>query len=413
LFQNNLFLSLAFRNIFRHVTRSLITLMVITTGCISLIVARGFLEDDVQQLRDMSIRQNLGHLRIYQADYLDKGLLHPFDYLITTPDEMLQQLSTTPHVQAVSPRLSLSGLVSNGDVTLTFIGQAVDPDREPQLRKDSQMTAGQFLEKTAPFGILLGVGLAKALGVQPGMGLVLISNTRSGSINAIDVQVQGIFSSYDSSFDDHAIRLPLALAQRLVRTPGIETMLVQLDTIHSVETVKAALNTWIHAQGKPYIVKAWNELHEAQDIEKLSQVWKSMYRVVRIIILAGVFLGIMNTMNMVVLERVGEIGTLQAIGMRRRDVAKLFMLEGAVFGLVGGIAGCTLGAGLAVLISHIGIYMPPPPGSNIPWIARIALSPEILIGPLVFSGVTGWISSILPAYKAASLEIADALRRNI
>jgi len=410
---NSGFLSLAFRNVFRNRARSVITLLVISSGCISMILARGFLDDDVHQMREISIRDSLGHLRIYQKGYFDQGLLHPFDYLISNPDDLEKQLAAIPHVKFASPRLDVAGIVSNGDTSLTFLGQAIDPAKEVSLRNTCLMTQGAFLKPGAPYDVMLGKGLAKALRAKPGDALVLVATTRTGSINASDVKVVGVFSTIDKAFDDHAIRMPLTLAHALLRTQGVEAVLVFLDKTEAAASVKQQMQVLFERLHLPYEVKTWDELEEAEDIRKLAGVWQSMFRVFKMIILVGLFLGIVNTMNMVVLERVGEIGTLLALGMKRSGVAILFMLEGAILGLLGALMGCLVGSGLALLISKVGIPMPPPPGSNLPWVARIALSPGIFVLPFILSVVTALVSSIFPALKAARLEIAEALRHNV
>jgi putative ABC transport system permease protein len=126
-----------------------------------------------------------------------------------------------------------------------------------------------------------------------------------------------------------------------------------------------------------------------------------------------VILGIFNTMNMSVMERVGEIGTMMALGTTRTWVLKMFIAEGAVLGAVGGLLGTAVGAGLAMVISYIGIPMPLPPGTTLPWTAEISVDPGHLIFGFFLALGSSVVSSAFPAFKAARLEIAAALRRNI
>ena len=125
-----MFLRLAFRNIFRSRMRTLITLLMIGSGSTAMIIASGFIEDTVRQVREATIRDLLGHLRIYKKGFLTDGLIHPYDYMIPDIPTMMTQLSAEPHVVALGPRLSYFGLISNGDTTLPFSMQAFDPARE-------------------------------------------------------------------------------------------------------------------------------------------------------------------------------------------------------------------------------------------------------------------------------------------
>ena len=112
------------------------------------------------------------------------------------------------------------------------------------------------------------------------------------------------------------------------------------------------------------------------------------------------------------MERTREIGTAMALGVRRRRVLTLFLLEGAVLGLLAGIIGVTLGYGLAALISHIGIPMPAAPGMSRGFIAEIIITPGIAFDALLLAVFTTLAASLYPAWRASQLIIVDALRHN-
>jgi putative ABC transport system permease protein len=123
-----------------------------------------------------------------------------------------------------------------------------------------------------------------------------------------------------------------------------------------------------------------------------------------------VILSIFNTMNMSVLERTTEIGTVMAMGMRPTIVVRLFLYEGLVLGLIGGALGLILGAAVVKLAAAVGIPMPPPPGATMEWLSTPALVPMAMIRSFVLSVMIAAISGIYPAYKASRMEIAQALR---
>jgi putative ABC transport system permease protein len=116
---------------------------------------------------------------------------------------------------------------------------------------------------------------------------------------------------------------------------------------------------------------------------------------------------------MVVHERTGEFGTLLAVGLRRRQVFKMVLLENAVLGVVGGVLGVGLGVGLALLLSAAGLEMPPPPGSNSGYTAVIRIVPGVLVVAAVTGALAAMLASILPGRRAARLPVVDALRHNI
>jgi putative ABC transport system permease protein len=116
---------------------------------------------------------------------------------------------------------------------------------------------------------------------------------------------------------------------------------------------------------------------------------------------------------MSVFERIGEFGTMMALGNPSRNVFGLIMLENAVLGIVGSVGGLLLGVLLAFVISAIGISMPPPPNSNTGYTAAIRIVPSVLGGAFVVGIAAAIGAAILPAWRASRRQVAEALRHNI
>src|SRR5512135_1349434 len=105
---------LAWRNVFRHRMRTALTLAAIMFGVAALIVTGGFVEDTLIQLRESTIQSQLGHLQIYKAGFLKAGRLSPFKYMIEDPEKLASQLRGLPNILDIMPRITFSGLLSNG-----------------------------------------------------------------------------------------------------------------------------------------------------------------------------------------------------------------------------------------------------------------------------------------------------------
>ena len=99
-----------------------------------------------------------------------------------------------------------------------------------------------------------------------------------------------------------------------------------------------------------------------------------------------------------------------ALGVRRSSILRLFVLEGLVVGVVGGIGGTAIGLVLGELISAVGIPMPPPPGMTTGYLGEIQISTELSIDALSLAIVTTLAASIFPAWKASRMNVVDALR---
>jgi putative ABC transport system permease protein len=143
---------------------------------------------------------------------------------------------------------------------------------------------------------------------------------------------------------------------------------------------------------------------------KSVELFSKQVSVIYLIIAVIIVLAISNTMTMAVMERVGEIGTMMALGNRRRDILGIFLAEGCILGLLGASVGLGLGILLGLLISAIGIPMPPGPVMAWGYEAGIRLSPENLAKAAVIALGTTVLASFYPAWRASRLQIVDALR---
>jgi len=126
-----------------------------------------------------------------------------------------------------------------------------------------------------------------------------------------------------------------------------------------------------------------------------------------------VLLSVASSVNMSVFERVGEFGTMMALGNGRGDVFRLILMESALLGLIGGLLGVLLGVVMAIAISAIGIPMPPPPNANLGYTAFIRVVPTVLaMAFLVGFGATA-LATLLPAARMSRTPVVTALRANI
>jgi putative ABC transport system permease protein len=132
--------------------------------------------------------------------------------------------------------------------------------------------------------------------------------------------------------------------------------------------------------------------------------------VVKIMIGVIIVLSISNTMMTSVRERISEIGTCMALGDRRLTVLRRFLVEGALIGLLGGLIGAAIGWALALLVSRIGIPMPPPPGMARGYLAGILVTPALVLDAVALSVSTAFLAGVYPAWKASNMRIIDALR---
>lgn len=401
-------LTLAFRNIARQKRRSAIAVGAVTFGIAALILANGFIEWIFLDFRESTIRSGLGHLQIVRPGYHNVGKADPYAFLL--PDAMpdLKDRGESGLIKAVAPRLSFSGLISHGEATISFIGDGEDPRQQKFFGDALRISKGENLSTEDPMGIIIGEGLARNLGIDVGDSVVLLANTASRGINAVEVQVRGLFSTVTKSYDDSALRMPIDTAQQLLRTQGAHVWVVLLNDTEQTDSVLRRLNSKLPSD--EFQIVPWYDL--ADFYNKTVTLFTKQIHGIRLIIAVIILLSITNTMTMSVMERIGEIGTSMALGVKRIGIMRLFVSEGMLVGCLGGLAGVLLGLLLAHVISSIGIPMPPPPGMARGYIGQILVTQDIALESLVLAVVTTLAASIYPAWRAGRMQIVDALRHN-
>ncbi|MBS3070603.1 ABC transporter permease [Candidatus Micrarchaeota archaeon] len=228
-------------------------------------------------------------------------------------------------------------------------------------------------------------------------------------IEGKDFKVVGILKTRGSRFDDDAIYMNGEEARTLTNKPKLESIIMaRVKKGESPEKVAAAVSENLR---KHRNVEKGSEDFVAQTSEQLAQSFATILGVVQGVIvgIAAISLlvggiGIMNTMYTSVVERTKEIGLMKAVGARNSDITLLFLFESGLLGLLGGIVGVLIGAGLSK-IAEAAVQQALSANTFV-----AAISPGLVVGALLFGFIIGTASGVLPARRAASLKPAVALR---
>lgn len=399
--------TLAFRNVFRQRERSAGALMAVVFGVTAYLLAAGFIEWTLWGMREETIGSRLGHLQIARRGYFERGTADPWSYLLPAHGTLEGRLRREPRVREVAPRLEFTGLASHGETTLSFIGEGVEPGAERKLTRLLQIVEGTGLDEAGETGAVVGRGLAANLGVTVGDTIVMLANTPGGGINGVEARVRGIFSTASTGYDDYTLRVPLGVAQTLMRNEGVHKWVVVLDRTESTDAVVRELRPLLESEGLD--IRPWTAF--ADFYAKTARLFERQVQAVALIIAIIIVLGISNSLMMAVLERTTEIGTTLALGAERAHVLRRFVFEGLLIGLAGGLLGVALGAACAAVISHVGIPMPPAPGMAKGYRAEISVTPALAAHAVLLALTTAFAASLYPAWKGARLSIVDALRQ--
>ena len=403
-------LKIAIRNVFRNRRRTSLTLLSIIFGSVAIIFIGGYIDYSFYGLRETTIRSEIGHIQIYKKGFSTlSGNETSEKYLLDKKNvaSIEKILQTNPVIVQYAKRLSIVGLISNGDKNAIFVGQGVEAEKESQLSSSLTIESGSDFIEGDSYKILLGKDLAKQLHVKLGSRVTLLTTTYSGSMNAIDFEVIGIISRGVKSLDDKLVRIPLYNAQELLGTHGVDRIVLLLKDTPQTNSVFSWLKKELSQF--PIEMKSWENL--ADYYFQVRKLYLNIFKVLSFVVLIIIIFSIANTLSMSVMERTSELGTLRAIGTSRIRVLLMFVLEGLVLGVVGGILGVLSGCLVAFIVNSLGgLYMEPPPGFSTGYQIFILISPRILIFSFFVSFVSAGISSFLPALKAARLKVVDALR---
>ncbi len=396
---------LGLRNLLRNRLRTLITLLAVVFGVTGLILSGGFVRDIFIQLGEALIHSQSGHVQVAQEPIFTFGSRSPERYLLADGQALRQRIAQDPAVSRVMARIGFAGLLNNGRTDTAIVAEGIEPGPELALGTHLRIVGGRALKDDDLFGAMLGEGLARTLNLKPGDTATLVVSTLDGATNTLDLEVVGLFQTFSKDFDARAIRIPLTAAQELLYTDRVAKLVVELRDTAETDAFLARLGSSL-----PAGVVAWNWRQLNDFYEKTVDLYRQQFGFLQAMVLLMVCLSVVNTVNMSLLERSWEFGTMQAIGNRRRHIIQLIGVESILLGLIGSLAGALLGIGLASAISGIGIAMPPPPNAEVGYDAYIRVVPEVVAQAGLIGLLATFLAAVYPAWKITRVTIIDALR---
>jgi putative ABC transport system permease protein len=399
--------SLAARNVARNRRRSLVTLAAVLLGVTAVLVLRGFIDGFIRLMVDDIVQGKTGALQVHTTGYMESSDALLLEPSIPYDEALLARIRAVPGVTGVTGRIQFSGLVSNGLSQTMFVGRALDLATEKQAVPRAGfdvLPGGRALAQGDHAQAILGNELARSFGAVE--RVTLASSSPKGRANSLDVSVQGLSVSSLPFENKRVVAVPLKLAQELLGMEGRVTELaVAVDDLRNVERIAAALRQEL---GPQYEVHTWQELQPF--VRDIITRQRYVMGLISLILFVIIITGIINTMLMSVFERVREIGTMLAVGMRRRQVLAMFLVEATLLGVLGGVGGVLLGSAIVRAMAARGIPMGSMIGSGSSSVLRPELSPSFVLLTLAVAVVGALVASAWPAWRASRLDPVEALR---
>jgi putative ABC transport system permease protein len=402
-------LKVALLNLLRNKRRSVFSLANLVIALAVVLLFEGFAESMYDGLRESMIRSQLGHVQIYAKGFNRYGALNDAKILLSesTKAEIVKQAASVPGVILVASRLESDALITDGEAQMAVTVIGIDADKEATISSAIRVLSGTELFSQQEDGVLLGGALADALGVKVGSTLTILGTSANQTLNAIDVSVVGTITTGVRERDARTVFANTALMEKFLLSKGATRIVLLLDETSKTGAVKEELTRKLAMLQQPVELRGWSEL--APYYHQVVGLFSAIFLFAKIILLLVAGLAVSNALSMSVVERTREIGVIRAIGGSRIEICSLFLLEGGFLGVAGGLLGVGAGLALTYALNRSGLMMPTPPGSTVNYPLRILVSPSMLYWAFLLGTLVAVLSSVLPALRAARLNIVTAL----
>ncbi len=306
---------------------------------------------------------------------------------------LLRVLQDDPAIVAVSPVAAGSALAVRGAATRAVSIVGIEPDSYFRIvRLPDNLVAGTM--RLSSQDIVIGTELARYLGIGVGDRLTLTAGARtSGALT-----VTGIFDLGSRPVNERYVYVPLRTAQNLLDLiGGVTSIELTIGDVYAAETVARRLQPMTGAAAYSWI--ATNaQFFSAVQAQSLSST------VIRLFVALSVALGIASVLVVSVIQRSKDIGILRAMGTSRGQTLRIFLIQGALIGLIGAVVGSALGAG-GLLVFHDHVRQAD--GSEL---IPLVLEGSLFVAAALLATLTGVLAAMAPALRAARLDPVVAIR---
>jgi lipoprotein-releasing system permease protein len=306
---------------------------------------------------------------------------------------LLGEIRATPGVAAATPTAAGSAFASRGELSRSVALRGLEPETfDAVIRIVPRIQAGHFrVEGTE---VVIGTVLAHDLGLEVGDKLRLTTPQGRGDV----FTVSGIFDVGNKDVNQRWVLVSLRQAQTLLDlSGGITTIEVKVDDVFAAEGMAQELSALTGLTAD-----SWMKLN--QQLLAGLQAQSSSSVMIQTFVVIAVALGIASVLGVSVIQKSREIGILKATGTRTGTVLRIFLIEGAIVGLVGSLLGGLIGAGLSTFFAYA---VKNPYGESL---FPIALTPRLFLTAAAVALVTGLLSAWYPARHAARLDPAQVIR---
>ncbi len=393
-----------------------VSMLGIALGVAALIIVLSVMNGFQKEVRDRMLSV-VSHIEIFDVS----------GQALADAPALMARLQQYPQVVGAAPFIATQALLARGDDMKGVIVRGIDPSAEPDVSdmwsgaapSGSALSRTEMTERLLPgsFAIVLGAELARALGVRTGDRVTLIAP--SGQVTPAGVgprlkqlTVVGTFDSGHYEYDSAMALVHVEDAARIFRLEGPSGVRLKLNDLHQARTVA---DTMRQTLGSDVVVRDWTRQNRTWFAAV--QVEKRMMFIILTLIVAVASFNLVSTLVMTVTDKRADIAILRTLGASPTSVMAIFVVQGAMVGVIGTLLGLALGLGVAL---HIDVIVPALEqalgASFLPKdlyiISRMPSDPQAadIVPITVIALLMAFFATLYPSWHAAQVNPAEALR---
>ena len=385
-----------------------VSMLGIALGVAALIIVLSVMNGFQKEVRDRMLGV-VSHIEIYGAGG------QPLADLAQT----LAQARRHPQVQAAAPFVATQALLARGEDMRGTLVRGIDPTLEPEITELARKLKDGPFARLVPgeFGLVVGAELARQLALREGDAVTLIAPggqvTPAGVLPRLkQMKVVGVFDAGHFEFDSGLVMMHIEDAQRLFRLEGPTGVRLRLADLHRAPEVGAQLAATL---GDAVVVRDWTKQNRtwfaAVQLEK-----RMMFIILTLIVAVAAF-NLVSTLVMTVTDKRADIAILRTLGASPASIMGVFVVQGAMVGVIGTLSGLLLGLGVAF---NIGVIVPAIERAlgasflprDIYLISAMPSDPQSadIVPIALISLVLAFLATLYPSWRASRVNPAEALR---
>ena len=384
-----------------------VSMLGIALGVAALIIVLSVMNGFQKEVRDRMLSV-VSHVEIFA----------PQGAPLPDVERTMREARSNPEVVGAAPFVSAQALLARGEDMKGALVRGIDPAREGEVT-DLAATSGEVLKRLVPgeFKVVLGIELARSLGVGAGDVITLIAP--SGQVTPAGVlprmkqmTVAGTFDSGHYEYDSALVMMHYEDAQRIFRLEGPTGIRLKLKDLHEAPRVAHELANTLTDR---LFIRDWTQQNKtwfaAVQLEK-----RMMFIILTLIVAVAAF-NLVSTLVMSVQDKRADIAILRTLGASPSSIMGIFMVQGAMVGVIGTLAGLALGLAIAFNIDVIvpaieqllhAHFLP----KDIYLISKMPSEPQSsdIVPIAVISLILSFVATIYPSWRASRVNPAEALR---